>query len=265
MNSSTSVDMEKVADSLREVYKKDLMNLPVSCDLVRLCRKFTIMETVDETPQKIEFADTSNDPLDKVLYSLLHMISDKLFTDPALGDEKRPDKDDLSLFQKEVNMQVFETLTNYILMRFGEKSRVIRVLKSCNQSFVIATLTFLRLALMNQKLMFKDCRGEWYLELWTNKNGKPTVVQRRKEQVFRFGNNGVPVNTFRFEWDVSIEFDSLMCKSITRIEIRLLQIDFSGVSEDNVPPAERQESEQILRKTFENLLITTPDLHFELV
>lgn len=263
-----TVEMEKVANALREVYKKDIMNLPVSCDLVRLCRKFSILDysSANSRYEKVPFTeDSTNDPSDKVIYALLHKISEKLYCVPPLEEEKVPDNDDLETFKKEVNLQVFETLTNYIINRFGEKSRVIRILKSCNQSFVIATLVHLRNALMQKQIMFKDCRGEWHLEVKTCPNGKPSVVQRRKEQVFKLTDSGLPKNMYRFEWEVQIEFDSCACKSIDSISIRLLGVDFTGVSNDDCPEDTRPALSEMFNAMFTNLVIATPALEFKLV
>jgi len=263
--------MEKVANALHEVYKKDIMNLPVSCDLVRLCRKFSLLDFTQESSryEKIKFTDDSaTDPSDKVIFNLLHKISEKLYSEiPPNGDqEKAPvpvaDGADLEHFRKEVNLQVFETLTNYIIARFGEHSRVVRILKSCNQSFVIATLVHLRYALMQKQIMFKDCRGEWYLEVKTCPQGKPSVVQRRKEQVFKLADSGLPKNLYRFEWEVQIEFDSSAVKAVNNVSIRLLGIDFTGVAAADCPEENRPGIEKMFHEMFSNLSISTPNLDF---
>lgn len=84
---------------------------------------------------------------------------------------------------------------------------------------MIATLVHIRMAFMSHNIQFKDCRGDnWFLEVCLGKDGtKPSVVQRRKEQVFKMADNGLPQNLYVFTWEVVIDFDSLECTSVMGI------------------------------------------------
>lgn len=184
---TTTVSMDKVATALRDVYAKDLATLPVSKDLPRLCKKIALL-TYNDGNASYDVKKFTADATEQVVFNLLLGISKELYkasssvgTDPVITQEPTNDT-----FTQEVNIQVHESLTQYLLKYWGEQSRLCRILKSLNQSFVIATLVHIRMALIAADIQFKDCRGDnWFLEVCLGKDGtKPSVVQRRKEQVF---------------------------------------------------------------------------------
>lgn len=254
--------MDKVATALREVYAKDLATLPVSKDLPRLCKKIAVL-TYNASNSSYDVKKFTADATEQIVYNLLLGISKELYkvssnvgTDPLVSLEPSTES-----FTQEVNIQVHESLTQYLVKYWGEHSRLCRILKSLNQSFVIATLVHIRMALMGCDIQFKDCRGDnWFLEVCLGKDGaKPSVVQRRKEQVFKMADNGLPQNLYVFTWEVIIDFDSLECLSVTDITIRWLGTDFSNVSEKDVPPQQRQEIEEKFKNVFTNLTVKVSD------
>lgn len=82
---------------------------------------------------------------------------------------------------------------------------------------------------------------------------KPCVTQRRIEQVYNLAPDASSlVNTYKFEWELGIEFDSLECHAIKKIYLRMVSVDFSVVSEADMDAEARADAEAKLKQALAN-------------
>jgi hypothetical protein len=245
----TRIQIDQVAKDLEAVCTKNIEDLPVSRDLPRLARKFTLYENDKEQ----QFANDKNkDKIENVMFQLISKISQLLKNESADATQ--------SNFDRVVNMNIHETLNQYLLQHYGRDHRVLKVLKTCNQSTVIATLYHVRKALLDEKLEFKDPRPNyWYLEFKSD-GQNPMVVQRRKEQVYRLSDDKTSlVNLFQFEWKLEITFDSVEVNHVCAVGLGLLEVDFSTCP---LEEEARKQSKKILEDAFANCKATNIQINF---
>lgn len=241
---SITIEMSQVAKDLEAVCVKNIEDLPVSRDLPRLARKFTLYENSKEVP----FAeDRQKDKIENVCFSLIATISRLLKNESAEATQ--------SNFDKVVNMNIHETLNQYLLQHYGRDHRVLKVLKTCNQSTVITTLYHVRTALLNRGISFKDPRPSyWFLDFQSD-GQNPSIVQRRKEQVYELTEDKSSlVNLFQFEWQLEITFDSVEANHVSAISLSLANIDFSGCH-PSLTDDSKKNFENGLREAFTNCTI----------
>ncbi|KAL0490227.1 hypothetical protein AKO1_006577 [Acrasis kona] len=242
----STIQMDLVVSDVRDVCHKTLENLPVSKDLPRLGRNFTCYSYEGgECKEKSFTADKAKDPIPLVVYKLIGYLSDALkYTHNTPFSEEN--------FNNDVNMSIHESLTKYLSTHFGEKTRVVNLLKTCNQSPVIAALFHIRTALSKIDINFKDCRGQWFLHFHTGKDhDKPQITQRRMEQVYKMApDNTRLLNLFKFEWELLFVFNSVECQVIEKVSLNLLRVDFSGEGME-LPENDRKDYENRIRSTFD--------------
>jgi len=236
------IEIDKVAHDLETVCAKNIEDLPVSRDLPRLARKFSLYNGTEMVPF---CPDLAKDKIETVMYQLITKISTLLNNENPEATEEN--------FEKVVNMNIHETLNQYLLQFYGRDHRVLKVLKMCNQSTVIATLYHVRQGL-KERLEFKDPRpSHWYLEFKTN-GQNPVVIQRRKEQVYRFSDDkSTLINLFQFEWKLEIVFDSVEVNHVSSVCVGLLNTDYSKCTMDE---EWQKESEQFLNDAFNDCVIS---------
>jgi hypothetical protein len=251
------ISMESLIKDINDVCHKSLANLPVSKDLPRLGRNFTMYEYTGSNFEVKTFTnDKAKDPIPVVVFRLIEHLSKALnhtHTTPYTEDN----------FNAEVNMNMHETLTKYLGNHFGEPNRVVNILKTCNQSPVIATLFHVRTALEKIDVRFKDCRGQWFLHFHTGKDkNSPQITQRRVEQVYKMApDNTRLLNLYKFEWELELIFDSLECNFIKCVALRILRVDFAEEGME-LSESERKEAEDKIRSAFEKAHAENLEIRF---
>jgi hypothetical protein len=251
------INMEHLIKDISDVCHKALVNLPVSKDLPRLGRNFTCLEYTGSEYEVRPFTpDKTKDPIPAVVFRLVdHLCNALQYTHNGPFTE--------DIFNVEVNMNIHESLTKFLQTHFGEPNRIVNVLKTCNQSTVIATLYHVRTALERIDIRFKDCRGQWFLHFHTGKDkNTPQVTQRRVEQVYKMApDNTRLLNIFKFEWELELVFDSLMCNFIKTICVRVLRVDFAeeGMA---LSETEKKEAEGKIRSTLDKCLAENLEIRF---
>jgi hypothetical protein len=237
--------MTQVAKDLEAVCVKNIEDLPVSRDLPRLARKFTLYENDKEE----SFAtDKAKDKIENVTFSLISKISKLLKNESADATQTN--------FDKVVNMNIHETLNQYLLQHYGRDHRVLKVLKTCNQSTVISLLFHIRSALLSRNIQFKDPRPSWWFLEFRSDGKNPVISQRRKEQVYEHSEDkSYLVNLFQFEWRMDIVFDSVEANHICGISLDLVGIDFSNCN-PSVTDDAKKKLEKDLREAFSNCTIS---------
>jgi hypothetical protein len=252
-----TIDNNALIKDISDVCHKTLVNLPVSKDLPRLGRNFTLSKhNGSEFVTQTFTQDKAKDPIPTVVFRLIEALSNLLNYSHAT-----PFTEDI--FNAEVNMNIHETLTKFLQVHFGEPNRIVNVLKTCNQSTVIATLFHVRTALEKIDIRFKDCRGQWFLLFHTGKDGNtPHITQRRVEQVYKMApDNTRLLNIFKFEWELELVFDSLNCDFIKAIAIRVNRVDFADEGME-LSETERKEAEDKIRTTLDRCHAENLDIRF---
>jgi hypothetical protein len=237
--------MMSIQDVARDVGKCCTQKLdvsPVSSDLPRLARRFSLQKWTNDAYGKLEFcSDIKKDTLETVVYGLLTQLVQML----------KPNTETVSLdvFLKEVNLEFVDSISQYLLKYYGEDAPLNRMLKACSQSVVISTLPHVRAALGQHNIQFKDCRGDWIIFFDTGQNEHlPRVKQRRKEQVYRL-NNGAVDNLYKFQWEIEICFDGLKVNEITGVTVRLLGIEFDTLL---LTPEEQEKDRNAITQSLSN-------------
>ena len=104
-------------------------------------------------------------------------------------------------FNSRVYMNDHETVTQYLLEKFGEDSILTLLLKSCHQTIIAKVLRRFREA----GLTFKDARGSWRIQIRISKCGNyVSSLHRRKEQMIYRDDTGFGFeDEFKFEWELT--------------------------------------------------------------
>eukprot|EP00761_Pharyngomonas_kirbyi_P012538 gb/GECH01012565.1/.p1 GENE.gb/GECH01012565.1/~~gb/GECH01012565.1/.p1 ORF type:complete len:319 (+),score=78.52 gb/GECH01012565.1/:1-957(+) len=282
------VQEDFISKEVSKVWERPLDKLPVGKDLPRLCRKFCInhCSPSDEGVSKNEtewwVGDLSEDSLGTIIHSLLRFLALEFneleqlkdgFIKRKLGNssdnntrelekiEQDFDQDGfikLSVFNREVRTDSHESITSFLLELFGEQSAVVKVLKLCHQTVVLAVMYHLRLSMRFHNIDFKDVRGKW--QVFINLLSRPgeadtsvSVVHRRTEQVYikstDEGDYGTK-NTYQFEWELEVSFRSKELNRIDNVVVRLNQIEWNN--DIPFPQDKKQKEENRLRNAFFN-------------
>ncbi|KAF0978991.1 hypothetical protein FDP41_002061 [Naegleria fowleri] len=219
IDTSSQVDGVHVGESVRNIFQQKLCDLPVAKDLLRLCNKISIFEVntfstdqmfsypnIDELQllnYRIKDLNKEDDDIengeDDIKFEnkftrVIHSILTVLVQEIESINENRNEQchtcctngnhiASLSchMFEKEVNLNNFQSLEQFMLNYFGEESPVVTVLKLCNQSIIAPAVIALKKQL-GQLFRYKDS-GYWFIDILINKNGGVTVCHRRKERV----------------------------------------------------------------------------------
>jgi hypothetical protein len=244
-----TITIEEVAEDIGKTCQKKFEYSPVSTDLPRLARTFVIQKYNENSLEKVNFTENiKTDKLEKVIHGLIGQLLN--FLNPS-NNIISPSFED---FQKEVNLSITETLGDYLLKHYGEATPLNRMLKACNQAVTITALGHIRKALTEKEINFKDCRGCWNIYFHTGKNQTtPTVLHKRKEQVFRFTKEGGLDNLFKFEWEIEITFDSLEIKQIKGIGLRIASIEMDS---EILKEEEKEMQIKVMNEALKELKLT---------
>jgi len=168
---------------------------------------------------------------------------------------------DIEAFQKRVHtLQDSTPFTSFLQETFDQKtSRTMRLLKCCDQSYVVCLLGHLGMILFSQmKLRFKDIRPSTWKIIVRKHKDTYSVIHRRKERALKIESNIKLVDLFSFEWEVEIVFDSKQLNHIESVHVRMRDVDWSDC-QDLMNP----EHEQNVRDAFEHGSITDLKCHLE--
>ena len=149
-----NINMSNVVDELTKVAQHKLETLPVSKDIPRLARKFTLFRFNSQQMTERNFtADKAKDKINIVLFELMGALLGEMGLEQVSATQ--------DIFDSEVNTNIPTTFDKYLLKYYGENHPIIKLLKCCNQSPVIAVLFHVRECLKAHGIEFKDCRGMW--------------------------------------------------------------------------------------------------------
>jgi hypothetical protein len=88
------------------------------------------------------------------------------------------------------------------LVCLDENSRLVRLLKTCNQEILAPAVLRLKLHI-HRHLQYKDLRGQWHIAIELKPNGHLLVSHNKREQ----SSDSTPENQFEFSWSLLLELD----------------------------------------------------------
>eukprot|EP01080_Neovahlkampfia_damariscottae_P010808 gene10808-3426_t len=250
-NSPTSQQIEKinmpqVAVSLKKIWKRKLLQLPVGKDLPRLCRNFVIYDEYGlpvTTKLNESFSDIQQTQV------ILHSIFVSLANVNELSSLKNLTYES---FAEEVNPSDHESLNQFILKNFGEEAKTTLLLKSCNQSCMAPPITQLKKVLL-RKIQYKDVQGGWKVEIHCKKN-QFLVIHSRIEQVIEKVSPGYKMS-YRFRWKFVMVFDVINDSiELNEIYYKFIDCDFDK-SEVQMNSKEKKETIDFFEKLLNDLTI----------
>jgi hypothetical protein len=142
--------MKKIENDCKKICSKKFEELPVSKDVIRLAHKVKILVRDDITTE-YEIKNKENDGQINVIFNLFDQIGKIVQPDINLNKEE---------FLKEVNLDLEETLTKYILKNFKE-GPVTSIFKTIQQTLIGRTVINIRTELDKFGLKFRDAK------IWT--------------------------------------------------------------------------------------------------
>lgn len=129
------------------------------------------------------------------------------------------------------NFLEHQAFTFFLNKFYGNDSRVVKLLKMCDQGCVVSYLSRIGELLAKQIPGYrtKDVRGSWNIFIKKYPNAY-SFTHRRTEHCVKTIDNVFLLTTFGFEWEVEIYFDSLAMNHIDGFETRLLKLDTTVTS-----------------------------------
>ena len=191
-----------------------------------------------------EFCENKqDDSIEQVIYLLVCSLTKLLKSESEMASFDK--------FNQTVDMNIHETLNRYLLQQYGRDHRVLGILKMCNQSSAISVQNHVRAALLSKNIQFKDPRPSYWAIEFTSDGQCPTVIQRRREQVYEMSTtNGFNmVRLFVFEWQLVITFDSLEVNHISEIAVELVDLDFTK-GDKPIPDETQEDFRKVLGDLF---------------
>jgi hypothetical protein len=118
----------------------------------------------------------------------------------------------LESLTKQVDIDVHDSLNDYLTLHLGEDKPVVRILKSLHQSIVSTVLAKLRVAIIETELRLKDIRGAWEIFVKFHRSSDNTISQvitshKRKEQVYMKKETGME-QLFIIEWEFELIYNT---------------------------------------------------------
>jgi len=201
------VDHFGTGDLKTEIHMKwsrPVRTLPVHVDVPRLARKMAIYG--DNTRNNILHAAKDTEEVSKTMDAQTqdqYIIRDIILTlSIHLGEPREQQKHIESKFNEFFGPgDTSVALREYMEQVVGDGSKVIAVLKACNQSILAPGVLKLKFSVGNQ-FPFKDMRGSWRIDIIVDTD-KVTVIHSKRERSFEDN----PSDYFEFGWSLAMVFD----------------------------------------------------------
>jgi len=213
-------DFNSGGDLLTEIgskWTKPYHTLPVHVDIPRLARKIAIYANGDgvlsaQSDDKSAYTQVQDGAKQDYL-----IIRDIIVTLSKVLGEPKTQQDNIT----ERFPSFFGTgdpslsLNDFLEQVVGANSKVVNVLKACNQSILAPGVLKLKFTVGNA-YPFKDMRGSWRIDIHVD-DDKLCVTHLKRERSFEDD----PADYFEFEWSLKLIFD----KDAAQLQEVLLHID----------------------------------------
>jgi len=200
-------EFEVAADLLKEIstkWERPYHTLPVHVDIPRLAKKIVIYGNgviVHRPPDEEMHSSSGN--LFSTTPRVDNTVRDIIVTLSGwLGEPKEKQEEIFSQYSNffgggDPSLSLTEFLDNIV----GPTSKVVNVLKACNQSILAPGVLKLKVAVGNQ-YPFKDVRGSWRIDVHIYPDGL-NVTHLKRERSFEDDS----ADYFEFDWSLKLVFD----------------------------------------------------------
>mmetsp|Transcript_16381 Transcript_16381/g.20956 ORF Transcript_16381/g.20956 Transcript_16381/m.20956 type:complete len:289 (-) Transcript_16381:119-985(-) len=210
-------------EDMENTRARPIVKLPISVDLPRLARKTIIY---DGDSLLFDGTDPANEHLgSNEAENRTKLIQGVWSSVAKLVDEERECIGDLcdALRGGDVAAQ----LGNFMGNNYTDDSRVIRILKVCNQSLLAPTVVRMKESI-GIKYPYKDQRGQWIIVI-RKEHENITVTHTKKEQSWE-SLSDFALQHFEYTWSLRIELD-ITGENLLSVTVTIDDIQF----EDTVP------------------------------
>eukprot|EP01098_Paradermamoeba_levis_P013196 TRINITY_DN5968_c0_g1_i1.p1 TRINITY_DN5968_c0_g1~~TRINITY_DN5968_c0_g1_i1.p1 ORF type:complete len:284 (-),score=39.26 TRINITY_DN5968_c0_g1_i1:88-939(-) len=218
-------------DDTKEIWQREMRQLPVHIDLPRLCRKLYIFDNQNMVCGNNETATSNNEIRDLILRILL-ILSEYLDGD-IKRDEVKARFEGYFVNQQDTG-NISSGLSKFLNEVIGDNSKAGQVLKACHQKIIFPGFYLIKSKIYPQ-LPFRDVRSSW--QVYINFHPDHVVIQHRKSQQ----DKGEAVE-FQFEWQLEIVLNRDI-SDIIGVSAQVLSYTIS----DKVSPNRRQEIDSIFK------------------
>jgi len=206
--------------------QRPIDKLPISVDLPRLARKTVIMDGDQVVLNGLaeEFAsDTEDEQISRA--RLIQRVWATL--SEMVGEESEMYSDLAERLQGggEVALQ----LALWLKMNISSDTRVIRILKVCNQSILASAVVRMK-STVGMDWPYKDLRGQWTIQIRKTEDGCIHVTHTKKEISYE-SNSLYDTQHFSFTWELQMIFDPNV-EVMQKVSVVISEMDFvEGVSQ----------------------------------
>jgi hypothetical protein len=238
--------IDDVLEDCKRICSKNIADLPVSKDVVRLAHKISIQVSSNGKDFVTSTKVTEKEEQNEIIFNLLKNASN------VMQPEVTVSKDE---YLKNVNLIDPDTLTKYMSKTFSENVRVTMIFKSIQQTLIARVLHRLRDTLKEEGLLFRDVRGMWFIDINVTKNliGQITGIQtihKRNERMLSENKQGINDETlFKFAWELVCHYD-IKTLEICKADVLLIDVIFN----DEREKALFKEESDVLIQTFKNVM-----------
>jgi len=223
---STEWKEDEWKDKTREIWARDISQLPVHTDIPRLGARMKVYDsegkpTLEEIPDSVTRAE--------LVQRLLIAISGSLNDHDSVTAEKEKY---FEFVDDSGKGDISQQLLRFLVEALSGESLTVKVLKACHQKIVFPGFYHVKSRLFSH-LPFKDMRGTWSMSIHLLENH--FEVRHRKSQVSQPPKGSPPDDLgdeFNFEWELRMDFNLEMSEMID-VDVRVVGINYrDDVSED---------------------------------
>jgi len=244
-----------VIDLANESLKSDVLQkmmvrldkTPVHVDLPRLARNFFV-EVDGKCVWKFEPERTKSQSINGIdpnksldFLHVLMVFCNQLETKETLLRMK----ENFSVYfdPSKNNIDVSRRLQDFLMEIVGENCRVIKLLKSCNQSIIAPAVIRLKGVVGNQ-FPFKDVHGGWRIFVGIDtKKDSITVLHSKWEQSFE-------EDLFRFKWELKMVFDGML-EQLMSASLEITSVEFGH----NLTQEDKEEIVDVMKPFLRNGIV----------
>mmetsp|Transcript_29026 Transcript_29026/g.81203 ORF Transcript_29026/g.81203 Transcript_29026/m.81203 type:complete len:282 (+) Transcript_29026:250-1095(+) len=240
---STDWKEDEWKDKTRDIWSRDLVNLPVHMDIPRLGARMKIVGLGEEGEEKAFTEDKSRPELVKEI--LLNIAQ-------AVEDPQSVENIENHYFDHidaEGKGDIAQQLLKFFQEHVSDTCRMAKILKACHQKIVFPGFYQIKSKLYSQ-LPFKDLRGTWTMSIHLIKGR--IEVRHRKRQVSlskESYNPDNPAGEFDFEWELRMVFDSEL-QFMSNVDVLVVHINYR----DDVDEERRKDVKKIIVSAFPEML-----------
>ncbi|MDP2435700.1 MAG: hypothetical protein Q8P67_08160, partial [archaeon] len=239
-----SYNLQLILDKCREIYYGSIEKMAIHSDLPRLARNF---EIVDIDGNSVLHLD-SEDSIGACCLKVLCALARALLPEPAEA---------VALIQERWAMDENEDKAAYILrflqQTLGEQSRVVRILRACNQAVLAPFVTRVKLGL-GDALAHNSTRNSWKIHIRVHPDCV-LVTHTKREQAAPSTESSF--GHFEFEWAVEYTLDDGL---ITFADVSFSLSKYFRLDHVSPPTNLAEQVREIFNDLIIGTLVWSPDL-----